>query len=176
MRMTSRAEKAGAHSRGPHRRSSSSPSRRVALVANAEIGAIRDSLHTLSIRYSGILVGCASVAVPLPEASKLAQKQKNVVTLVAQSLARGSGGSPACRHKETQTKQNGLPLTPTPSFVERASSPSHTFSYFQSTPFCSSTYRSGAARPSVRPSPALPSPNPTSRSSPGFFLARFHHA
>ena len=74
MRMTSRAEKAGAHSRGPHRRSSSSPSRRVALVANAEIGAIRDSLHTLSIRYSGILVGCASVAVPLPEASKLARR------------------------------------------------------------------------------------------------------
>ena len=172
MRMTSRAEKAGAHSRGPHRRSSSSPSRRVALVANAEIGAIRDSLHTLSIRYSGILVGCASVAVPLPEASKLARSRRTL----SRWLRSRSLGWLTCRHKETQTKQNGLPLTPTPSFVERASSPSHTFSYFQSTPFCSSTYRSGAARPSVRPSPALPSPNPTSRSSPGFFLARFHHA
>ncbi len=51
--MTSRGEKAGGHSRGPHR--PSSPSLRVALVANAEMGAIRDSLFDTRYAVSAIL-------------------------------------------------------------------------------------------------------------------------
>ena len=100
------------------------------LVANTEMVAIRYSRYSIPAMHYPLLWcfwwGCAPVAVPSPTPEARSQK-----------VVRLSGCFARRQHKGTHTKQNGLPLTPTTSSVERASLFLTLFSYFQSTPFCS---------------------------------------
>ena len=161
----------GVHSRGPHRRSS--PSLCVALVANAEIEAIRYSFHTVLDGYS--LLFWVVVVVVSEDAPRLPCRCQKVFVALGCRVAR----LPACRTKgnikrgkpnktdylspRPHLSSKGQALLLTPSLIFK---PPLFFVYLPQR--CCSTL--GISQPT------LPRPKLTSLSSPGFFLARFHHA